>query len=484
MAQISGDWINPGRMNLRVNADGELASFNNNAASEVISGSNNHFFKFINLWISGLDVNNNLHISTVNSFAHKSDFSPGPIDSLEYIGMDPKDWNYVWSVQRSQIQYHRNNFKTTNYKPVDAIKNWPANKTGRFYPYLAPFIDYDGNGMYEPEKGDYPDFPGQMAAYFIVNDNYGEHKASSGQALSIELYGMLYSSGGLSNTVYGKYYIVNRTDKNYHDIALSIHSGVELGNSQDNYLGTHVNKNCIFSYNGDMDDDAHFGNKMPVSALFFLNHKLSSSLYITNDGHSETGMPNAPAEHRNLMEGKWKTGKSLSYGSDGLNTGENASFVYPFNTDPAHTNMPWVEQNKPGERSILGNLHIDHLNAKAYIELDFALCGFESSQGDPYSFVGSFSEKLMEDWQNQSLSIQQPTPLKLSEIKNPTQQGECIDLKALQNYKKIDVINHLGQVLLTLDPKVENTLIISQPGIYYLILSSDNQHFTKKIIII
>jgi len=484
MAQVNGDWINPGQMNLRINANGELATYNNVAASESKTGSNNHFFKFVNLWISGLDDNNQLHISTVNGFSNKSDFSAGPIDSLTFIGMDPKEWNNVWTIERSQIRDHRNNFKNIDYKPINAIKNWPANKTGRFNPYLAPFIDYDGNGVYEPEKGDYPDFPGQMAAYFIVNDNYAEHKASGGQPLKIELYGMLYTSKGLANTVYGKYFIVNRTDKNFNNISLSIHSGIQLGNELDNYIGTLVNKNCVFAYNGDLEDESHFGTKKPICSVMFLNKNLSSSLYITDDDHSESGMPSSPLEHRNLMDGKWKSGKSLTFGGAGIGTGMNTSFIYPDNTDPLHTNNAWIENSNPGKRSILGNLKYNSLNSKQYLELDFALSGFDSTEGNPYQFIDDHSRKIQVDWISQSLSAQSFIKTEIPKLKNPVRSDEIIELEEFNQFNSISVINQLGQTIKTIDPKVENKLIISRPGIYYLILISDNQHFTKKIIII
>jgi hypothetical protein len=483
-AQINGDWINPGGMNLRINSDGELATFNQNAASEAKSGSNNHFFKFINLWISGYDNNNQLHISSVNGYSHKTDFSAGPIDSLTYIGLDPKDWDYVWSVNRPEIKAHRENFRNANYIPTDAIKNWPANKTGRFNPYLAPFIDYDANGIYEPEKGDYPDFPGQNASYFIINDNYAEHKASGGQPLKIEIYGMLYTSVYSSNTVYGKYYIVNRTDKDFSNINLSLHAGIQLGNSLDNYCGTLVNKNIIFAYNGDANDEGHFGTKKPVCSIMFLNANLSSSIYLSNNNDSESGLPLTPAEHRNFMEGKWKSGKQLTYGENGMNTGNNASFIYPENSDPKFTGNTWVESSTPSERSVLGNLKYATLNSKKYLELDFAISAFDSSLGNPYQFLENASQKIKTDWMNQTLSKGNQMITQEIRIKNPIVSGEPIIHEDFNKFNRIEIINQLGQIVKTVNPKVENRLIISEPGIYYLILNSDNQHITKKIIII
>jgi hypothetical protein len=150
----------------------------------------------------------------------------------------------------------------------------------------------------------------------------------------------------------------------------------ELGNSQDNYCGTLVSKNMVFGYNGDDNDENHFGTAKPLAAAMILNHNLSSSLYISNDLNSETGMPTKPLEHRNFMEGNWKSSKPLSYGNDGLGNGVPAQFVYPGKSDPKFTSTNWVETQIPGERSILANLSYDSLRSKGFIEVDFALLGF------------------------------------------------------------------------------------------------------------
>ena len=37
-------------------------------------------------------------------------------------------------------------------------------------PYLAPFVDVDYDGLYNPALGDYPDVMGDQAIFFIFND--------------------------------------------------------------------------------------------------------------------------------------------------------------------------------------------------------------------------------------------------------------------------------------------------------------------------
>ena len=46
----------------------------------------------------------------------------------------------------------------------ESIRDWPANGNSAQDQFLAPFFDQNGNGYYEPEQGDYPD-------YNITGDN-------------------------------------------------------------------------------------------------------------------------------------------------------------------------------------------------------------------------------------------------------------------------------------------------------------------------
>lgn len=482
-AQVSGEWINPGNLYFRVNSDGQLAHYNNEPASGSAQGSDKHFFNFINFWISGYDASNQLHISTVNGFSRKTDFSPGPTDSLTYIGLDPAEWNYVWSINRSQIRSHRNQFMQSGYQPVEAIKNWPAAKIGRFSDYPAPFIDYDGDGLYRPEKGDYPDFPGESALYFIVNDNYSEHKASGGQPLKIELYGMIYTFSGVPNTVFGKYYVINRTDKDFRDIRFSVHSSFRLGDPADNYCGTHVAGNSLFAYNGDVDDAGYFGNSKPVAILTFLNQKLNSALYITNDSDARSGMPQTAAEYREMMNGGWKNGTRLTFGNQGMDAGTAASFVYCGTTDPLHQG-DWTENGVAGVRSLLGNLNFQTLNSGEYLPIEFAVTGLESTKGNPYNEVLTISQKLSSVWASSLSSSKIDLQRESVALKNPMNKGELMDLKSLNDIHEITVYNALGEKIKTVDPSVENTLTMDETGLFYFILRSENQFITKKILIL
>lgn len=484
LAQWNGEWIESGQMKLRINADGQLATYNNRAASEMRSGSNNHLFKFINIWISGYYKDTQLRITSVNGYNYKSDYSPGPLNTFSYIAAEPNEWNFVWHVSSEEINDHRSNYRNNGYEVADAIKNWPANGPEGYHKHLAPFIDYDKNGIYEPIKGDYPDIIGHKAAFFIVNDNYSEHKASGGQPLNIELYGMLYALSNIPNTVFGRYYIMNRTDKDLSDVKVSVHTGFQLGNERDNYIGTIVPQNMIFAYNGDENDENHFGLNKPLASVMILNKELSSSLYVTNDSNLFTGMPLKHTEHRNMMEGKWRNGAPITFGNAGTTTGNATQYVYPGVTDPKHPSENWQENNVPGERSVLANMSYPTLLSKDFIELDLAISGVEKSEGNAYTVLQLKALEIKNLWAKAVLNVPKIKIEESNTLKNPIREGENIYEDWFQNYDVIYVLNNVGQTKLMMQPKNKIELILNEKGVYYIKFKRETTWVTKKIVVL
>lgn len=484
-AQSGNAILKSGQLNLGTNANGQLAIISNDVSSEFVKGSNNHLFSFINLWISAYDDSSHLYISSANGFNGKTDFSPGPIDSLTDSGAEPSEFNKIWMLSKEEIYNHLKDFNTQGYFPIDAIKTWPGNGYSRFNKYLAPYVDYDQNGKYNPSKGDYPLIEGDNAAYFIVNDNFFEHKASGGQPLKVEIYCMLYSFNDLPNTIFAKYYIKNPTSNSFKDVYASINAGFELGNKNDNYCGTHVVSNTIFSYNGDDNDENHFGNNKPLAMISFLGKNLNSSIYITNDNDSLSGMPAIPEHHRNLMEGKWKNSKSVTFGNDGKGNNQTSKFVYSANTDPDFQSSNWVETNIPGYRSILANTYNSNLLSKDYFTLDFAISGTDNTNKNPYEYVKNKYDEINNYWLAKSLSVKEFKYLENILIqKNPCISGENIYKNEFQIFDKISVFNSVGVQIDEINPKTENILKIENNGLYFIKYYIGKQVYIKKIIII
>jgi hypothetical protein len=98
------------------------------------------------------------------------------------------------------------------------------------------------------------------------------------------------------------------------------------------------------------------------------------------------------------MEGKWKSGKGLTFGSNGMDNNLSSKFVYSGQTDPENSTVNWEETGLPGQRSMLANLNVNDLPSKGYIELDIAITGFEKSTGNPYTFLDQKVKEIKAHW--------------------------------------------------------------------------------------
>ncbi|MCB9252738.1 MAG: T9SS type A sorting domain-containing protein [Flavobacteriales bacterium] len=482
MAQINGSTLQSGKLAMRINADGQLAIENGMPASEMTNNSNNHLFRFVNVWVSGYE-NGKLSIASTNGFKNLNDYSSGPLDSVTLIGANPDNWNLVWTVSRDEINAHRRSFRDQDYSVIESIKNWPANGFGQYNTYLAPFIDYDGDGKYDPAKGDYPDIRGNVSSFFILNDNYKEHKASGGLPFKIEIYGMLYVLPEAPEAVYAKYYIVNPTEKTYSDIRISLHTAFQLGNSNDNYCGTDAVNNVAFAYNGDEEDEGHFGTQKPLAFSMILDNKVESIIQISDDKDAFSGMPETAGEYRTLMEGKWKNGTSINFGDDGKGSGKTCKFIFPGSTDPSQTNN-WIENGFPGERSLLMNVEFPTLNRYGYLEFNFVIGGLEKTVSDPYKEIAEISNKLKAVYLQYNLIAEPQPDVSGFWVKNPSGINENINNESFEKFQKISIIDASGRVILSQNSRQFYDIKISEKGIYFLILTTENQSITKKLIIL
>ena len=340
------------------------------------------------LWIGGLDSDNNLHLAAVRfNQGHNGncgeDFWSGPLrvtDASTDI-YEVMDYHHVWKVSRADIEALIAN--PNGYIPED-ILTWPAhgNVADGYAENLAPFVDVDGDGIYNPRNGDYPDILGDMALFCIYNDNYAEHTESEGEPLGIEVHCMLYgfdapSDEKLNNTLFMRQWIYNRSANTYTNTYVGYWTDFDIGNSQDDYVGCNVQNGYYYGYNGD-DFDEDYGSNIPVQLVMILggptmnpdgidNPKYDSNgnqivdesingfgfgdgiidnerfgmtrfVYHNNTMSDINGDPFDADEYYLLMRGIWKDGSLMQYGGTGVlgegAVGPECSFMFPYDSDP------------------------------------------------------------------------------------------------------------------------------------------------------
>ncbi len=356
--------INIGNINASFLGSGILFLNDRTSNFEVPKGSNKYTVFASGLDIAGRDQNNQIRASN-SRYAQQNDFyEPGPIDSITKLPSSPSQWDHVWCIEKSKIESFIINFNNPSYIIPNEILTWPGNDVSNNNIKLAPFNDLNSNGIYEPRIGEYPLIKGDQYCFFINND-FKQLSVPLDKSLGIEIQTEIFAFDQVAPLGYAlfiDYTIINRSNNTYSDFYLGQWSDLDIGNYQDDFIGTDVGRDMIFGYNGDNDDETTFGYGLnpPAQGIIFLNHPLVKSLSFANT--ISTGITDLTDEQiHNLLTGKWSDGTPQTFGGTGYDPASSniCSFTYPSNTDPAFPGQTWSEEtesNIPQDRRIMGSV--------------------------------------------------------------------------------------------------------------------------------
>jgi hypothetical protein len=390
-------------------------------------------------WLGGYG-NNALHTAAMTYRQNGVDFWPGPLDTTTAKTDTATSYAYnkIWKVNRYDIanfiyNYNAGNVQNGSFIPDANILTWPATGTGNYAHKMAPFIDVNNNGIYDPmHDGDYPAIKGDQMLWHVFNDNFSAHGETGGLPFGVEVHASAYaftcpgitdSNMVLNNTTFYNYKIFNRSQNKYDSCFVSAWMDADLGNYQDDYVGCDVMNNFGYIYNGDNYDQDVGGNigyhdQLPAFACNVLNGPLANindskdnnnngiidepnekclqggfNSY-NNSGDPLDGNPQGYNQYYNLMASKWKNGTTMTYGNQGLTTGgTSCKFLYPGNSDPygigiggsiANPITPtgnygttgWTEKqaiNAPGDRRFMTNIGPFTMQPGGVYDIDWAL---------------------------------------------------------------------------------------------------------------
>ena len=308
-------------------------------------------------WIGAQDVNGNLYMSAAKYSAggNWSAFHGGPIADASAYGTMAYANAYgdaIWKVSKQEILTHQANFQSPGYLVPTAIASWPGNGQANLgiASILAPFIDVNHNGLYEPALGDYPDIRGDEAVYIIMNDNSYQ---PDGNQLGIELHAMFYqySTGNyLNNTTFLNLRAINRSNKEYYNYRQALFLDFDIGNYSDDHVGCDPSNRLLYAYNGDDFDESDggqigYGANPPCQGVLCLSHPLESAGILT--GSMDAGMNTSfDTTAWLLMNGQ---NSDSSYWMNPL-TNTATQFLYDGNPNLPNTWSEVSSNNSPGDR--------------------------------------------------------------------------------------------------------------------------------------
>lgn len=504
------------------------------------------------LWLVAKDENQDIHCAVSKYNADGGyDFQAGPLKASgnEQGTTDEThslEFSKIWEISKSQIISHIENYESPSYIIPEDILTWPAHGdvTQDYAQNLAPFIDVNENGMYEPTLGDYPDIKGHMSLYWIFNDNLGTHEESGESTpLQVEIHAQAYTyacslneqnSEVLNNTSFLEYRIINRSPHTYLDFSMAFFTDGDIGNGFDDYIGTHVGLNSLYFYNGDdmdgTDIEHEYGANPPAQFITILDAPFAvENDYIDNDndgtidedgekillgrtmyfeGSGSQSIPSYDIEHYSYLLGSWRDGRFLTFGENGYSPsgGTQTRYVYPGTSDPWDNGTwgqfmdyefegGWTEANEehePGDRKGLAISGPFNFVPNQALKFELALVWSRGEDGAMSSVNKGFTDvaQIIEMYQDGTISNCEPDNVLVYEVNAqetievyPNPITNAFVIKGAELGSHFELLNLKGQLLMKGSISQETINIIDlTKGTYVLKIIQKNESKTIKIV--
>ena len=438
------------------------------------------------LWMSAYDSSGTLHVSAQTYRQAGNDYWPGPLDSSDTLTYAmATNWAKIWKVNRTDIVYFLLLGTHTLINTPQAILTWPAkgnvNAQGNggiplsISTEMAPFIDLNGNGIYEPLLGEYPDIKGDQALWWVFSDNGPTHNQSNGRPLGMEIHASSYAYNRgtlIDNVVYYEYTMINKSVNNYEKMRLAIWDDIDLGYVSDDYIGFDSTWRMGICYNGTDCDGCSagwpansYGSYPPQSAITLIVlpgdaspvYVPAGSFTTYNNDFSITGNPNNDIACNNYMRSRLANGKTIAhnYSSGTLPCGgydSTATINYLFPGNPSDSSA-WSEcicGNTPGDRRFILSSNDFLLHAGTSQKVVFAHLVADSAGGCPstnFNKIRIVADTAWGNYRQNASGVKNIVPINYINIyPNPAHSQLFIEnTMANQNNETITIYNIIGQ---------------------------------------
>lgn len=529
-----------------INSNGDLFWNYSNPQFEIPQDSGAHVIFAGAMWLGGLDSGNAIHIAAQTYRQTGSDFYPGPkMNSGSYSVANDLLWNKTWKINKTTIDtflmWRANPGNFPGYTIPSVLTSWPGNgdvQQGQSA-QLAPFIDVNSDGVYDPNSGDYPCIKGDQAVLVIFNDDRNTHGETGGAKLGVEVHLMMYAYKApgtwLDSTIFSNYKIYNHSNSTYSETYLGMFHDFDLGDYSDDFVGCDVGRNIAYVYNGDANDGSSpipttgtFGANPPAEGIVFLAGPLADvndnvdndrdgvinqpgetclmnrhTYY--NNNFNATGNPVNDTNHYDYLAGFWLDGSPVTYGGTGYGGSTPADFMFPGDTDPTGwgTNfvpqLPWDETssgNLPSDRRSLSSSGPFTLEAGSMDCIDFAYV-FGRGNNGPLSSVAvmqNIADSAHAFYANNNPCTCDPNPLGVNEQKDvavgiyPNPATDQIKIICGDNSTgaQIEIVDATGKLVHTSTVLSGNSAVVDtsdfSKGIYFVRINKGSVVLTGKFI--
>ncbi|PHR36685.1 MAG: hypothetical protein COA38_01275 [Fluviicola sp.] len=465
---------------------------------EVPKGSGLKTVYAMSFMYGGVDINGQLKYSG-QTYGPLEDQFRGP---LTIDGAATADQTGVWDLSsifpasKQEIDNHILNYATAGYVLPSNLANWPAHGdvSSGFDYYLAPFVDVDQDGTYDPMSGDYPCIRGDRAVYVIMNDNADVH-ASGGEQLGIEMHYMFYQYASLitdiDNTTFVHGKIINRGTQFIHDFKMSVFLDSDVGNSTDDHFGSDSTRNMMYFYNDQFDE-----TNGPT--LGYQDAPPAFGVMSLSDDFEHTGSiiepASTPIDFWNIMSGRKLNGTPWQ---DIVNGGETNHMYAGNPNDPSDLNNEIGAAMQAGDRRGIASINGGTIGIGDVREFDLAFIYAKNDSASNLDNVSNlklagdnvqsyFDNLVFDNCASPMVGIEEPEFENLTIHPNPSKGEFMLSIGTEFSHAEIEILDLSGRIVLdNVELNASETKIeLMQPaGIYLLHLKVDGQETVKRIVV-
>lgn len=444
--------------------DGQFARY------EIPTGSGKHSVYAGSIWIGGLTDNNNLKVAAMTYRQTGVDFWPGPLDGDQEIFNDVtnqfepnpnygltsidvcSDYNTHFKVSLAEVSEFYSNCINGNFQEVQSIMEWPGNGVnGELSTMLAPYVDLNNNGRYEPELCEYPAYDltssgdclgkdilfGDETIFWVYNDRGNIHTESGSEAIGLELQTQAFAfatNDEINDMTFYNFKILNRSVESLNETFFGTWVDSDVGYHFDDYVGCDVGRGLGYTYNGDAEDEgaSGYGLNPPALGLDFFRGPLADAndgvdndkdgcvdctivtdedgnvtqvdddlvpeqiimskfVFYNNNFDAVSGNPQVTSDFYNYLSGRWRNGNPITYGGTGQDpSNPPCDYMFPDDTDPDFPGNPWTEEsagNTPHDRRFLISAGPFTLEPGAVNTITTGLVWAQANSGGPFASV-------------------------------------------------------------------------------------------------
>ncbi len=352
-------YLDIGNVRARLFNNGNLFWRGSPSVYEVPKGGGASAIFNAGVWVGGL-VGGELRVAGARYGGYE--FWSGPLDGDGNPPIDCSVYDRLYKVSRSDID----DYEATGTAASD-LREWPTGLGAPTYAAPGNGLDDDGDGEVDEEGGEVialldeplagrkdrvidlaagerPAILGDQSIWWVMNDRGNEHRVTRSPPVGIEVHAMAFAfnvPGPIADATFYKYDFFYSGKDSLTDTYVGLFSDPNLGNWQDDWVGSDTTRGIGFVWNFDNYDEWNYGYGTPPPALGydffqgpvvpsmgdtahvsgtpmpdFRNLKMAHFMYYTNGG-CVTCDPRYASGFYNYMRGRWNDGKTITEGGNG-----------------------------------------------------------------------------------------------------------------------------------------------------------------------